>query len=71
MQTAKLIQTITINDPEGGEVEVDIFKHSNGGIFGLDASYIDQELNLDDDEPIIIPDPFASEKYKPLELLDL
>jgi hypothetical protein len=71
MTTAKLIQTIKINDPEGGEVEVDIFKHSNGGIFGLDASYIDQELNLDDEGPIIIPDPFASEKYKPLELLDL
>jgi hypothetical protein len=71
MSTAKLIQTIKVNDPGGGEVEIDIFKHSNGGMFGLDSSYIDQELNHDDESPVIIPDPFASEKYKPLELLEL
>ena len=45
MNTAKFVKEVTIVDPDNmNEVEVSIFKHQNGGMFGLDASFIDQEL---------------------------
>jgi hypothetical protein len=58
MNKARLIQQIDIIDPDsGGEVNVCIFKHENGGLFGLDSSYIEQVL--DDDGDAIITDPFS------------
>ncbi len=42
---AKFIESITVIDPDfGGEVEVHIFKEEGGGIFGVDASFIAEEL---------------------------
>lgn len=54
--TAKLVNEITQIDPDSGlPVEIDIFKHENGGMFGVDASYLDQ--CFDDDQNPIINDP--------------
>jgi len=56
MNKAKFVKDVTVIDPDTlGEVEVTIFKHPNGGMFGLDASYIEQELEEDNE---ITVDPF-------------
>jgi hypothetical protein len=57
MNTAKFFKEIAVTDPDSDmPVEIDIFKHEqSGGIFGVDASYLDQ--NFDNDEDIIISDP--------------
>lgn len=56
MNTAKFVKDVTVIDPDTlGEVEVTIFKHENGGMFGIDASYIEQELEEDNE---ITVDPF-------------
>lgn len=57
MNTAKFVLEVKVIDPDTqGEVEISIFKHENGGMFGIDSSYIAQVLE-DEDEPQI-PDPF-------------
>ncbi|KKN63533.1 hypothetical protein LCGC14_0501230 [marine sediment metagenome] len=57
MNTAKHVKTVTVTDPDTrGNVEVAIFKHPNGGVFGMDQSYIDQMF--EDEEKVIIFDPF-------------
>jgi len=59
MNRAKMFAEITVIDPDTkGEVEVSMFKHENGGIFGIDTSYIDQCLPEDGD--CFIPDPFET-----------
>lgn len=56
MNTAKFVLDIKVIDPDTfGEVDVTIFKHQNGGMFGLDASYIEQVLEEDHE---ITLDPF-------------
>ena len=55
-QQAKFSEEIMVIDPDTkSEVEISIFKHENGGMFGIDSSYIVQVF--DDDEVITIPDP--------------
>lgn len=55
---AKFVKEIVITDPDsGGQVEIDIFKHEAGGMFGVDASYLDQ--CFDDDKDPVIRDPFV------------
>lgn len=45
MNKANFISTVSVVDPSDmSEVEVKIFKHQNGKMFGLDNNYIDQEL---------------------------
>jgi len=63
MFTAKEIKTITVTDPDRNyPVEITLFKHEqSNGIFAIDTSYIEQVF--DDDEIIIINDPFNSD-YK-------
>lgn len=58
MNTAKfLIETKTIDPDTGGDVHVSMFKHEqSGGIFGIDSSFITE--TFDDDEDVIIADPF-------------
>jgi len=52
------IKDIVIQDPDtGGNVEVTLFKHEGGGIFGLDASYIDQVAGEDNQGNPVINDP--------------
>lgn len=56
MNKAKFIKDVTIVDPDDmSEVEVSIFKHVNGKMFGLDNNFIDQELEEDFEITI---DPF-------------
>jgi hypothetical protein len=53
---ATYVKDMTVTDPETkAPVEITLFKHSSGGMFALDASYIDQ--CLDEDLPVI-QDPF-------------
>ena len=56
IQNAKFVKEIIVDDPQGGTIEMSLFKHENGGMFGLDSSYIIQ--CLDDDNDPAIPDPF-------------
>lgn len=56
---AKFVRLIGDIDPDtGGHVEMAIYKHENGGMFAIDASYLDQVAE-DDDDSYIIPDPFG------------
>ena len=55
MRTARFIEEITVTDDDGCVVELDVFIHENGGMFAVDASYLDQ--NFDDEENPIIQDP--------------
>jgi hypothetical protein len=60
LHTAKLIQEITVIDPDTkGEVQLAIYKHEGGGIFAMDISFLDQCVNTDDFDRPIIPDPFS------------
>jgi hypothetical protein len=61
---AKYIKDIVIQDPDtGGDVEVTLFKHEGGGIFGIDASYIDQVAGEDVQGNPIINDPFEGSAH--------
>ncbi len=56
MNKANYVADITVIDPDTlGEVEVTIFKHPNGAMFGIDASFIEQVL---EEENEITIDPF-------------
>jgi len=58
---AIFVKEITVTDPDSkGEVELAVFKHSNGGMFAIDSSYIVQVLDEDDPTPEI-PDPLNEE----------
>lgn len=57
MSKAKFVKEVSVIDPESNlPVEIAIYKHEGGGMFGIDSSYIDQ--CLDDDEPKV-PDMFS------------
>jgi len=57
---ANYIKDIVIQDPDtGGYVEVTLFKHEFGGIFGLDASWIEQVAEEDDQGIPMCNDPLA------------
>jgi hypothetical protein len=59
MLKAKFIEEITVIDPDTkGNVQLEIYKHPGGGIFAIDGSYLE---TFDENEPIIIPDPFDNE----------
>jgi len=39
----KFVAAITVLDPDtGGEVEIEIWKLENGGMIGIDASFLEQ-----------------------------
>jgi hypothetical protein len=60
---AKFVTEVSVVDPDtGGKVEVSIYKHENGGMFGVDASYVDQVLDENDDMEMCIADPFMNSK---------
>lgn len=58
---AKFVRLIGENDPDtGGHVEMAIYKHENGGLFAIDASYLDQvAVENDELDCYVISDPFA------------
>ncbi|WP_318515526.1 hypothetical protein [Photobacterium leiognathi] len=60
---AQFITEIEITDPDSqAPVQVAIYKHPNGGLFGLDSSYIEQH------EVTTISDPFADLAIDKLKL---
>jgi len=60
IHTAKYVKDIVIQDPDtGGDVDVTIFKHQNGGIFGMDTSYLDQVAEECSGGNPVVNDPFA------------
>jgi len=67
MKNAKWVKSIMVLDPDGGVIEMVIYKHENGGMFGMDASFIEQmapslsdlDDESDDDITCAIMDPFA------------
>jgi len=60
MRKAYFVTEITVIDPDSkGEVEVAMYKHENGGMFGVDSSFLDQVVNTDDFDRPIVPDPFS------------
>jgi hypothetical protein len=63
MNTAKFFQEITVKDPDTNlPVEVDLFKHEGGGIFGIDASYLDQVATEDGEGNTLVSDPLNDGK---------
>jgi hypothetical protein len=67
--TAKWVKIITVIDPDTkNSVGLSIFKHQNGGMFGIDSSFIaDTDIADENDNPIIA-DPFEP-KFSKLTLL--
>jgi metal-dependent HD superfamily phosphatase/phosphodiesterase len=60
MRNAKFVTEISIIDPDSKEpVDIEVYKHPNGGIFAIDSSYLEQ--NYDDDVNPNITDPFDVE----------
>jgi hypothetical protein len=60
---AKFVREITVIDPDTlGEVQVAIYKHDNGGMFGIDSSYADQVLDENDSMEMCMADPFEHSK---------
>ena len=59
MELVKFVEQIMVIDPDTkGEVDLTVFKHSNGGMFAIDSSFLEQCFG--DDEDIIIPDLFSN-----------
>lgn len=67
MQTAKFVKEITVTDPDTkGNVQLSVFKHSNGGMFAIDSSWIEQCFDEGCDP--VIYDPFRANIETPLDL---
>jgi len=72
MTTAKYVKEVTVIDPDTkGEVEITVFKHSDGGMFAIDSSYIEQVLP--DEGECTIPDPinFICNRFSLVKLIGL
>ena len=62
MTQAQFVKEITVTDPDSkGQVELSVFKHSNGGMFAMDSSWLEQCTPEDVEDPIIIRDLFEPE----------
>jgi hypothetical protein len=65
MNKAKFVTKVSVQDPDqpSSMVNVSIYKHENGGMFGVDSSYIEQldGVSEDDDITVVIPDPFEND----------
>jgi len=60
MRTAVFVKVVTVTDPDTkGLVELSIYKHEGGGMFGIDSSFLDQVVNTDEFDRAIIPDIFS------------
>lgn len=75
MKQAKFVKEITVIDPDtNSPVDISIYKHENGGMFGIDSSYIEQVLEDDDLTNVLMFDPFVEPKsvdiLNMIELID-
>lgn len=70
MQKAKFVNEVTVIDPDTNlEVNISIFKHENGGMFGIDSSYYQQVPDENDKGNACITDPLNYE-YNVIELIE-
>lgn len=59
--TGIYVKEIEVTDPDSNaEVRLAVFKHSNGGMFAIDSSFIVECTEVDDDNPKI-QDPFEKQ----------
>lgn len=67
INTAKFVIDLIVTDPQtGNDVNVSMFKHEqSGGMFGIDASFIEQ--NFDDDDVPTVADPFNNDSIVELQ----
>ena len=64
MNKAIFVKEITVIDPDTkGNVQIAIYKHEAGGMFGIDASFL-----LEFEDKITIPDVFSNPTRKVLLL---
>lgn len=61
---AKFVKEITVEDPDTGfSIEMEVYKHENGGMFAINSSYLDQvaeeEEGLGETPEAVIMDPFS------------
>jgi len=56
-QKAKFVEEIVVKDPDTGSlIEMEVYKHENGGMFAIDSSYLDDKFG---DRDPMIQDPFG------------
>lgn len=66
VKRAKLVSQITVSDPDTNEpVQLSLFKHEGGKMFAIASSFIEQ--CTDDDEAVMIADPFNNDSLVELE----
>lgn len=61
---AKFVEEIVVKDPDTGSlIEMEVYKHENGGMFAIDSSYLDQvaeeEEGFGETPETVIMDPFS------------
>jgi hypothetical protein len=60
MKKAYFVKEITVTDPDSKmPVELEVYKHENGGMFAVDSSFLDQVARTDDFDRPIVPDPLC------------
>lgn len=68
MNKAKFVKEVIVEDPDGGSISLAVYKHSNGGMFAIDSSFVEQIF--EDDEIAIIPDPLDFVMYDKENLMN-
>jgi hypothetical protein len=60
MKKAYFVEEFTVTDPDSKlPVELEVYKHENGGMFAVDSSFLDQVARTDEYDRPIIPDPLC------------
>jgi hypothetical protein len=68
MKKAYFVTEVKVVDPDTkNEIEVAIYKHENGGMFGIDSSFLDQVARTDDFDRPIVPDPLTDVEDEAIE----
>lgn len=68
MKKAYFVREITEIDPDTKlPVELEVYKHENGGMFAVDSSFLDQVARTDDFDRPIIPDPLTDVEDEAIE----
>jgi len=66
---AFFVKEVTVQDPDTGcDVTLEIYKHENGGMFAMDASYLE---NKEDEGNMVMNDPFKGELDVSIVLVEL
>jgi len=68
MKKAYFVTELTVTDPDSkAPVELEVYKHENGGMFAVDSSFLDQVARTDDFDRPIIPDPLTDVEDEAIE----